>query len=88
MPEEYFVSQTPDGYNLKRKVRKKGEIIEWDAWETVLRGGKTFEDLLKSIDNLPLSLRAGAKINYGRPEVPFPLTDAQKGMINLRVELI
>jgi hypothetical protein len=85
MPEEYFISQTPDGYSIKRKTR-----IEENAthWEDVFRHGKTFEDLLKTIDGIPLSLREGAKLNYGRSDVPFPFTPYEKGMIALKFESV
>jgi hypothetical protein len=82
---EIFVSITPDGYTLKKRKRKEDDVSHW---EDVLKHGKTFEDLISALDGLPISFRAGAKVNYGYVTVPFPLSAYEKGEINLRVELI
>jgi hypothetical protein len=84
MENELFISQTPDGYSIKKRIMNLNNPV---PWETVLRGGKSFDDLLSAIDSLPLSFRLDViNVNYGRPEVPFPFSNYEKFIIKTRLE--
>jgi len=82
MQNEIFVAQTPDGYSLKTRTNPD------QKWNDILKNGKSFDKLIDALDSLPLLFRVSAKINYGVLNPPFPLTDYEKGIINLRTELV
>jgi hypothetical protein len=83
MKNEVFISKNPMGYTLKKRTNIEGEVT---SWEDVIKGGKSFGDLVKAIVSLPLYFRTDAEVNYGRPEAPFPLTDYEKRMVKLVME--
>jgi|WetSurMetagenome_2_1015567.scaffolds.fasta_scaffold52820_2 hypothetical protein len=85
MQNEVFVYRNPMGYTLKKRTRVEGDVTHW---ENVLKGGKCLGDLVSSILSLPLSFREHAEVNYGRPDVPFPLSEYEKEIVKMVMESV